>query len=78
MHSTVIIGSGLAGYTLAKEMRELAPQVLLHIISHDDGAHDVYAVMRIINRIQRRLKGTRMVGKESYSKGDWNGAAQGA
>ncbi len=38
MHPTVIIGSGLAGYTLAKELHKLAPQAPLHIITRDDGA----------------------------------------
>lgn len=38
MRSIVIIGSGLAGYTLAKELRKLAPAPPLHIITRDDGA----------------------------------------
>lgn len=36
--SVVIIGSGLAGYTLAKELRKLAPDVALRIVTADDGA----------------------------------------
>lgn len=38
MQAIVIIGSGLAGYTLAKELRKIAPDVALHIITRDDGA----------------------------------------
>ena len=38
MQPIIIIGSGLAGYTLAKEFRKLAPEVPLHIITQDDGA----------------------------------------
>lgn len=38
MHPIVIVGSGLAGYTLAKELRKLAPEVPLQIITGDDGA----------------------------------------
>jgi rubredoxin-NAD+ reductase len=34
----VIVGSGLGGYTLAKEIRKLAPELPLHIITRDDGA----------------------------------------
>lgn len=37
MHSIVIIGAGLAGYTLAKELRKLDKQTPLHIITSDDG-----------------------------------------
>jgi len=38
MPPIVIVGSGLGGYTLAKELRKLAPDVSLHIITRDDGA----------------------------------------
>jgi rubredoxin-NAD+ reductase len=38
MQAIVIIGSGLAGYTLAKELRKLASEPPLHIITRDDGA----------------------------------------
>ena len=38
MPPVVIVGSGLAGYTLAKEFRKLAPEPPLHIITRDDGA----------------------------------------
>ena len=38
MRAIVIIGSGLAGYTLAKELRKLAPETPLHIITRDAGA----------------------------------------
>jgi rubredoxin-NAD+ reductase len=38
MPPIVIVGSGLGGYTLAKELRKLAPEVPLHIITRDDGA----------------------------------------
>jgi rubredoxin-NAD+ reductase len=38
MLPVVIVGSGLAGYTLAKEFRKLAPEPPLHIITRDDGA----------------------------------------
>jgi rubredoxin-NAD+ reductase len=37
MHSIVIIGAGLAGYTLAKEFRKLDKHTPLHIITKDDG-----------------------------------------
>jgi rubredoxin-NAD+ reductase len=37
MHSIVIVGAGLAGYTLAKEFRKLDKQTPLHIITEDDG-----------------------------------------
>lgn len=38
MEAIVIIGSGLAGYTLARELRKHAPELPLHIITHGDGA----------------------------------------
>jgi len=38
MTPIVIVGSGLGGYTLAKELRKLAPEAPLHIITRDDGA----------------------------------------
>jgi len=38
MSGVVIIGSGLAGYTLAKEFRKLAPDTPLRIVTADDGA----------------------------------------
>jgi rubredoxin-NAD+ reductase len=34
----VIIGTGLGGYTLAREWRKLVPEAPLHIITRDDGA----------------------------------------
>jgi len=37
MKPVVIIGAGLAGYTLAKELRKLDKQFPLHIITEDDG-----------------------------------------
>jgi len=37
MKPTIIIGSGLAAYTLAKEFRKLNKQTALHIITADDG-----------------------------------------
>jgi rubredoxin-NAD+ reductase len=37
MNQVVIIGAGLAGYTLAKEFRKLDKQSSLHIITEDDG-----------------------------------------
>lgn len=38
MSGVVIVGSGLAAYTLAKELRKLAPDSPLRIITADDGA----------------------------------------
>ena len=38
MGGVIIIGSGLAGYTLAKELRKLSPDMPLSILSADDGA----------------------------------------
>lgn len=38
MAPVVIVGSGLAGYTLAKELRKIASEPSLHIITLDDGA----------------------------------------
>jgi rubredoxin-NAD+ reductase len=38
MPPIVIVGSGLAGYTLAKELRKFAPDLPLHIITRDGGA----------------------------------------
>lgn len=38
MGGVVIIGSGLAGYTLAKEFRKLSPATPLRILTADDGA----------------------------------------
>ena len=37
MNPVVIIGTGLAGYTLAKEFRKLDAQSPLHLITRDDG-----------------------------------------
>lgn len=34
---TVIVGSGLAGYTVARELRKLAPDTAITIITRDDG-----------------------------------------
>ena len=38
MENVVIIGSGLAGYTLAKELRKLAPALPIRMLTLDDGA----------------------------------------
>lgn len=38
MGPVVIIGTGLAGYTLARELRKLASDLPLHIITRDEGA----------------------------------------
>jgi len=38
MSPVIIIGTGLAGYTLAREWRKLAPEAPLQIITRDDGA----------------------------------------
>lgn len=37
MQTTIIIGTGLAGYTLAREFRKLDPNSKLIIITADDG-----------------------------------------
>jgi len=36
--STIIVGSGLAGYTLARELRKLNPELSLLMLTRDDGA----------------------------------------
>ena len=36
-HPTVIVGAGLAGYTLAKELRKLAPAQPITLITADSG-----------------------------------------
>ena len=38
MAPIVILGSGLAGYTLAREFRKLDPVTALVIVTRDDGA----------------------------------------
>ena len=38
MSAIVIIGTGLAGYTAAREFRKLDPATPLHLISRDDGS----------------------------------------
>jgi len=38
MSPVIIIGTGLAGYTVAREWRKLAPEAPLRIITRDDGA----------------------------------------
>jgi len=38
MSAIVIIGTGLAGYTAAREFRKLDPSAPLHLISRDDGS----------------------------------------
>jgi rubredoxin-NAD+ reductase len=38
MSSIVILGTGLAGYTLARELRKLDSSTPLHLISRDDGS----------------------------------------
>lgn len=38
MSGVLIVGSGLAAYTLAKEFRKLSPDAPLHIVTADDGA----------------------------------------
>src|SRR3569833_2547543 len=38
MSSVAIVGSGLAAYTLAKELRKLAPDSPLRIITADEGS----------------------------------------
>ncbi len=37
MENVVIIGSGLAGYTLARELRKLAPDLPVRLLTRDDG-----------------------------------------
>jgi rubredoxin-NAD+ reductase len=38
MQSIVILGTGLAGYTLARELRKLDSATPLHLITRDDGS----------------------------------------
>ncbi len=39
MHPIVIIGSGMAGYTLAREFRKLSPEQELVMICADDAVN---------------------------------------
>ncbi|MEJ2566248.1 MAG: FAD-dependent oxidoreductase [Gammaproteobacteria bacterium] len=47
----VIVGSGLAGYTLAKELRKLDRESPLHIITRDDG--DFYSKPMLSNALAK-------------------------
>ncbi len=47
----VIVGSGLAGYTLAKEVRKLAAEVPLHLITRDAG--DFYSKPMLSNALAK-------------------------
>ena len=51
MPSIVIVGSGLAGYTLAKEFRKLDRESSLHIITRDDG--DFYSKPMLSNALAK-------------------------
>lgn len=51
MPPIVIIGSGLAGYTLAKEFRKLDRESPLHIITRDDG--DFYSKPMLSNALAK-------------------------
>ena len=51
MEKVIIIGAGLAGYTLAKEFRKLDKQTPLHIITQDHG--DFYSKPMLSNALSK-------------------------
>lgn len=54
MNRVVIVGAGLAGYTLAKEIRKLDSQIALHIITKDEG--DFYSKPMLSNALAKNKK----------------------
>ena len=59
MHPITIIGSGLAGYTLAKEIRKLDKTVALKIITADDGSF--YSKPMLSNALTKNLSAEKLV-----------------
>lgn len=59
MEPLIIIGSGLAGYTLAREFRKLDNQTPLRIITADDGAY--YSKPMLSNAIDKNKKASELI-----------------
>ena len=57
----LIIGSGLAGYTLARELRKQDPLVPLHLVSRDDGSF--YSKPMLSNSFSAGKQAADLVGK---------------
>lgn len=59
MHPITIIGSGLAGYTLAKEIRKLDKDIALRIITADDGSF--YSKPMLSNALAKNMDAKKLV-----------------
>lgn len=59
MHPITIIGSGLAGYTLAREIRKLDKNIALRIITADDGSF--YSKPMLSNALTRQMDAHKLV-----------------
>ena len=59
MHPITIIGSGLAGYTLAKEIRKLDKNIALRIITSDDGCF--YSKPMLSNALSKQIDVNKLV-----------------
>jgi rubredoxin-NAD+ reductase len=59
MHPITILGSGLAGYTLAREIRKLDKNIALRIITADDGSF--YSKPMLSNALTRQMDARKLV-----------------
>lgn len=59
MQAITIIGSGLAGYTLAREIRKLDKDIALRIITADDG--NFYSKPMLSNALTKNLDASKLV-----------------
>ncbi|MBI3186329.1 MAG: FAD-dependent oxidoreductase [Gammaproteobacteria bacterium] len=59
MHPITIIGSGLAGYTLAREIRKLDKDIALRIITADDGCF--YSKPMLSNALAKNMDAKKLV-----------------
>ena len=70
-HSIVIIGTGLAGYNLAREIRKRSADVELTLITHDDGAF--YSKPMLSNALAKQKQAADLpMGDVDKMRGDLN------
>ncbi|HEY8608390.1 MAG TPA: FAD-dependent oxidoreductase [Noviherbaspirillum sp.] len=60
MTSTLILGAGLAGWTVARELRRRSPDAAISMVTADDG--DFYAKPSLSNAFARRASPQQLVG----------------
>lgn len=63
MRPVVIVGSGLAGYTLARELRKLDTRTPLHIITADDGRF--YSKPMLSNALSKGMRPEQLASADS-------------